>query len=73
MGGEGRPGVAGRAWVVGPDGKPVQVSLTLGLSDGAATEVLRGELKEGQEVIVGLAGAPGRGAAPQQSAPRLRL
>ena len=74
LGGEGRPGVAGRAWVVGPDGKPVQVSLTLGLSDGAATEVLRGELKEGQEVIVGLAGAPGRGAAPQQqSAPRLRL
>jgi len=73
LGGEGRPGVAGRAWVVGPDGKPVQVSVTLGLSDGAATEVLRGELKEGQEVIVGLAGAPGRGAAPQQSAPRLRL
>src|SRR5947208_2586393 len=74
LGGEGRPGVAGRAWVVGPAGKPVQVSLTLGLSDGGATEVLRGELKEGQEVIVGLAGAPGRGAAPQQqSAPRLRL
>jgi HlyD family secretion protein len=73
LGGEGRPGVAGRAWVVGPDGKPAQVSLTLGLSDGAATEVLRGELREGQEVIVGLAGAPGRGATPQQGAPRLRL
>ena len=74
LGGEGRPGVAGRAWVVGPEGKPVQVSLTLGLSDGAATEVLRGELREGQEVIVGLAGGGGRGAAPQQqSAPRLRL
>src|SRR5437763_10696081 len=74
LGGEGRPGVAGRAWVVSPDGKPVQVSLTLGLSDGAATEVLRGELREGQEVIVGLAGGGGRGAAPQQqSAPRLRL
>ena len=73
LGGEGRPGVAGRAWVVGPEGKPVQVSLTLGLSDGAATEVLRGELREGQEVIVGLAGGPGRSATPQQGAPRLRL
>jgi len=73
LGGEGRPGVAGRAWVVGPDGKPVQERITLGLSDGAATEVLRGELKEGQEVIVGLAGAPGCGAPPQPGAPRLRL
>ena len=36
-------------------------------------EVLRGELREGQEVIVGLAGGPGRSATPQQGAPRLRL
>lgn len=70
-GGDGRAGIAGRVWVLGPDGKLAPVSLTLGLSDGSATEVLRGGVKEGQEVVVGLAGAPGR--APQQSGPRLRL
>src|SRR5262245_42654871 len=70
--GEARSGSAGRVWVIGPDGKPAAVSLTLGLSDGAATEVLRGELREGQEIIVGSAGGTGRGAQPQ-GAPRLRL
>ena len=57
----------------GPDGKPAAVTLTLGLSDGASTEVLRGDVREGQEVIVGSAGAGGRGAQPTQGAPRLRL
>ena len=74
-GGEGRAGIRGRVWVIGPDGKPAAVALTLGLSDGAATEVLRGEVNEGQDVIVGLAGA-GRSGGGQQSpqgAPRLRL
>jgi HlyD family secretion protein len=74
-GGEGRPGIRGRVWVIGPDGKPVPVPLTLGLSDGGATEVLRGELNEGQDVIVGAAGAARSGGGPPtpQSAPRLRL
>src|SRR5438132_89738 len=69
--GEARSGTAGRVWVIGADGKPAAISVTLGLSDGASTEVLRGDLREGQEVIVGSAG--GRGAPPQQGAPRLRL
>jgi len=71
--GEARSGSAGRVWIIGPDGKPSAISLTLGLSDGAATEVLRGELREGQDIIVGSAGGTGRGAQPQQGAPRLRL
>ena len=71
-GGDGRAGIAGRVWILGPDGKPKAVTLTLGLSDGASTEVLRGELKEGQEVIVGAAGGAGRPTQPQ-SGPRLRL
>ena len=75
-GGEGRTGIQGRVWVVGPDGKPASVALTLGLSDGASTEVLRGEINENQDVIVGLVG-PGRSGGgpqpPQQAAPRLRL
>src|SRR5712664_2454639 len=72
-GGEGRGGVAGRVWVLGPDGKPAPVALNLGLSDGTSTEVLRGDVQEGQEVVVGTGAAGGRGAQPQQSAPRLRL
>jgi HlyD family secretion protein len=69
--GEVRSGTAGRVWVLGPDGKPAQITVTLGLSDGASTEVLRGDVREGQEVIVGSAGAPGR--QQQQGSPRLRL
>ena len=71
--GEVRSGTAGRVWVIGSDGKPAAITLTLGLSDGASTEVLRGDVHEGQEVIVGSAGGTGRGAQPQQGAPRLRL
>jgi HlyD family secretion protein len=71
--GEVRSGTAGRVWVLGPDGKPAAITLTLGLSDGASTEVLRGDVREGQEVIVGSAGAGGRGTQPTQGAPRLRL
>ncbi len=72
-GGDGRAGVAGRVWVLGADGKLKPVTVTLGLSDGTATEVLRGELKDGQEVIVGLAGGAPRGGQQPQSGPRLRL
>jgi HlyD family secretion protein len=74
FGGGGNPG---RVWILDADGKPKAVALTLGISDGTATEVLRGDLTEGQEVIAGLApagqnrsGAPG-GSAP--AGPRLRL
>ena len=74
-GGPRRAGATpGRVWRVGPDGNPVAVPLMLGLTDGSMTEVVRGDLKEGEEVIVGTGGAgpsgPGR---PQQSGPRLRL
>jgi len=75
-GGEGRTGIQGRVWVVGPDGKPASVALTLGLSDGTSTEVLRGEINENQDVIVGLLGGGRSGGgpqAPQQGTPRLRL
>ncbi len=65
--------LAGRVWILGPDGKPAPVRLALGLSDGSFTEVLRGDLKEGQEVIVGLAGSVGGGAKKPKSERRLRL
>ncbi len=65
--------LAGRIWVLGSDGKPAPVEIALGLSDGSSTEVLRGDLKEGQEVIVGLAGGAGQGAKKPKSERSLRL
>ncbi len=60
-------GGSGRIWVIGEDGKPKAVTVRLGLTDGSATEIVTGDLKDGDEVIVGLqsttakpaAGAPG--------------
>lgn len=43
----------GRVFVVDSDGKPKAVPLRLGVSDGAFTEVVSGELDAGREVIVG--------------------
>ena len=65
--GEARSGTAGRVWVLGPDGKPAPLTLMLGISDGASTEVLRGDVREGQEVIVGVRGHP-RPPAPARRA-----
>ena len=68
-------GTSGRVFVVGMDGKPKSVALTLGISDGTATEILRGDVQEGQEVIVGTAAATQRPAAGGSSSqpPRLRF
>lgn len=71
-GGRGGGGPAGRVWIVGPDGKPAALALQLGIGDGTYTEVLRGEIKEGQMVIVGVA-LPGDRPSPTGAAPRLRL
>jgi HlyD family secretion protein len=52
------PHAASRVWVLGPDDQPKSLSLKLGISDGNATEVLEGEIREGQEVIVGYTERP---------------
>ena len=62
----------GRVWILGPDGKPAAVSLQLGIGDGTYTEVVRGELKEGHQVIVGVA-LPGDRPSATGAAPRLRF
>jgi HlyD family secretion protein len=59
-------------WVVGPDGKPAAIPLQLGIGDGTYTEVVKGEIKEGQQVIVGVA-VPGDRSQQPGAAPRLRL
>jgi HlyD family secretion protein len=59
----------GRVYVQGDGGKPQEVRLRLGLTDGNATEVVGGDLAEGAEVIVGNVAT---GQAPKAaSGPRL--
>ena len=58
------------------DGKAQPVDVELGISDGSSTEIVRGELKEGQDVVIGVATGSSRGSAPgtpQPGGPRLRL
>ncbi len=46
-------GGSGRIWIVGADGKAKPVEVRLGLTDGSMTEIVSGDIKEGQEVITG--------------------
>jgi HlyD family secretion protein len=70
------PGQVRVVWVMGQDGKPERRRITVGLSDGSATEIVDGDLKEGDTVITGqqISGAnrtsntqtaPGFGNAPR--------
>jgi len=47
---ESRPG---RVWVIGSDGRPVAIAVRTGIGDGTMTEVTGGDLKPGQEVLIG--------------------
>ena len=62
----------GRVYVLDAEGKPRPVSVVLGISDGSFTEVVRGDLKEGQEVVAGL-GAGGGKPGTTPGGPRLKL
>jgi HlyD family secretion protein len=62
---EGGPGVPGRVWRL-VDGQPEAVPLRLGVSDGKMTEVLKGEVAEGTEIILGTEEA---GGARRQTRP----
>jgi HlyD family secretion protein len=66
-----QPGLPGQVFVLGPDGQPLPVPLRLGISDGRVTEVLAGDLEDGQAVVVGLAAA-GSAATPPLATFRLR-
>jgi HlyD family secretion protein len=48
-------GVPGRVHVLAPGGGTRPVTVQIGISDGSATEVLAGDLREGQEIVIGLA------------------
>ena len=55
---EGRAstGSSGRLWANGR-GAPVPVDVNLGVSDENSTQILDGELQEGQQLVVGVASA----------------
>jgi HlyD family secretion protein len=42
----------GRVWILSPEGKPIPISIFLGITDGTFSEVKSGDLKEGTDVIV---------------------
>jgi len=42
----------GRVWVLSPQGKPIPISVFLGITDGTFSEVKSGDLREGMEVII---------------------
>jgi HlyD family secretion protein len=65
-------------WVMGQDGKPQRRRIKIGLTDGAATEIVEGNLVEGELIITGQTlsssaaksnsnqtAAPGFGSAPR--------
>ncbi|MBU2548491.1 MAG: efflux RND transporter periplasmic adaptor subunit [Proteobacteria bacterium] len=47
------PSQPGRLWVPGPDNRPVAIEVMTGAGDGSFTQIVRGEVRAGQEVIVG--------------------
>ena len=77
------PGSEKAVWKEGPSGDPEAVPVQLGITDGSSTEVLSGDLKEGDPVIVGIEAPkgerksdslpPGFGSGQRRTSPRDRL
>ena len=63
-GGSRKPSLERTVWIL-KDGQPAPVTITIGISDGSFTEVVSGELKEGDTVITGASG--GEAAAARTS------
>lgn len=62
----------GRVFVLDAEGKPRAVALRVGVSDGAMTEIVSGEISEGASVIVGGGPRPQAASADSRAAPRPR-
>lgn len=60
------PVTRGRVWVLNQGGSPVSVDLMTGISDGSFTEVVRGNLQAGQQVIIGTSGPKGESSRRSQ-------
>jgi len=62
---------AGRVWVLDEKRQPRAVEVSTGLTDGAATELMPGPLKEGDEVILGAGEPPVAAKKSGPSGPRM--
>jgi HlyD family secretion protein len=64
--GRPRPAEQSRVWVL-RDGKPVRIAVTAGLDDDTYTEVVKGDIKPGDQVIIAEQRSTnsGRPAAPR--------
>ena len=60
----------GLVWIL-RDGRPVSIPVTLGITDGTSTELIRGGVSAGQAVLVGL--EAGSAATPSSPGPGMRL
>ena len=56
-------------WIMGQNGQPERRRIKVGLSDGASTEVVEGELKEGDMVVTGQQISGSSSAQSNQSRP----
>jgi HlyD family secretion protein len=65
---EGRETPRSGVWILSPDGRPERVWVKLGLSDEKFAEVLSGDVREGQEVIVAVA-SDAKAASTRRSSP----
>ena len=63
------PGQTRVVWVLGQDGKPQSRRIKVGLSDGASTEVVEGNLNEGDMVITGQTVSSSSSSSSQQNRP----
>jgi HlyD family secretion protein len=77
---ESKPSSSGEAkipkfkvWIPVPQGIPMAVEVTTGISDGTYTEVLSGALKEGQEVILESIGSNNKSSITQPSGPPMGM
>jgi HlyD family secretion protein len=67
------PGTPGAVFVLGPGGKLDLVPLRVGITDGRMTEVVAGDLREGQPVVIGFAPAAGGDADASSFLVKFRL
>jgi multidrug efflux pump subunit AcrA (membrane-fusion protein) len=56
-------------WVLGQDGKPQARRIRIGLTDGSFTEVVEGNLQEGETVITGQTISSSTAQSNQTTAP----
>jgi HlyD family secretion protein len=67
-----RPARMQTVWILGPDKKPAAVQIRTGITDGHYTQVVDGNLKPGDSIIVGLATSKVEGPPPPGSSNPMR-